>query len=94
MRMSAGRGISTALTESSGGTLRVPIILAPMGGAAGPELAASVASAGGVGLIGSGGEPVSAKEAWQFLVLNTNTRTPTNLTLTSTPNSSTPGRLL
>ena len=33
----------------------MPIVLAPMGGSAGGELAAAVAMAGGIGLVGSGG---------------------------------------
>ena len=31
--------------------IKIPILLAPMGGAAGPELTAAVSSAGGLGLI-------------------------------------------
>ncbi|EGG07472.1 uncharacterized protein MELLADRAFT_85736 [Melampsora larici-populina 98AG31] len=37
---------------------RVPLISAPMAGAAGPELAAAVSSAGGFGFIGTGHEPL------------------------------------
>ncbi len=43
---------STAITERLG--IRHPIILAPMGGVAGGELAAAVTRAGGLGLIGAG----------------------------------------
>ena len=44
--------IKTALTELLG--IEHPIMLAPMGSAAGGELAAAVTQAGGLGLIGSG----------------------------------------
>jgi nitronate monooxygenase len=48
--------MQTRMTELFG--VRHPIMLAPMGGAAGGALAAAVARAGGVGLIGCGyGEP-------------------------------------
>ena len=43
-------GIRTPLTETFG--LQYPIVLAPMGGAAGADLAAAVSNAGGLGLIG------------------------------------------
>ena len=36
-----------------------PVVLAPMGGCAGGRLAAAVAAAGGVGLVGSGGESLA-----------------------------------
>ncbi|WP_251982599.1 nitronate monooxygenase [Streptomyces violaceusniger] len=42
--------LSTELTEFLG--LRHPIVLAPMGGAAGGALAAAVSRAGGLGLLG------------------------------------------
>ena len=42
----------TRLTERLG--LKLPILLAPMGGAAGGRLAAAVSNAGGLGLIGGG----------------------------------------
>ena len=44
--------IETALTHLLG--IEHPILLAPMGSAAGGKLAAAVTSAGGLGLIGSG----------------------------------------
>ncbi|PXX59238.1 nitronate monooxygenase [Nocardia tenerifensis] len=44
--------LRTALTELF--DLRHPIMLAPMGGVAGGELAAAVSNAGGLGMIGSG----------------------------------------
>ena len=44
--------LRTALNELLG--IRVPIVLAPMGGAAGAALAGAVSSAGGLGLIGGG----------------------------------------
>src|ERR687893_724799 len=44
--------IETALTEMLG--IEHPILLAPMGSAAGGRLAAAVTQAGGLGLIGSG----------------------------------------
>src|SRR5204863_1088334 len=44
--------IETALTSLLG--IKHPILLAPMGSAAGGKLAAAVTSAGGLGLIGSG----------------------------------------
>lgn len=49
--------IATALTEMFG--LQHPIILGPMGGVSGGQLAATVSNAGGLGLVGGGyGEPV------------------------------------
>ena len=48
--------IHTPLTESFG--LDYPIVLAPMGGAAGGRLAAAVSNGGGLGLVGGGyGDP-------------------------------------
>ena len=48
--------ITTALTEMFG--LQHPIILGPMGGVSGGELAAAVSNAGGLGLVGAGyGDP-------------------------------------
>ena len=44
--------IETALTRLLG--IRHPILLAPMGSAAGGRLAAAVTNAGGLGLVGSG----------------------------------------
>jgi nitronate monooxygenase len=44
--------IETALTRTLG--ITHPILLAPMGSAAGGKLAARVTNAGGLGLIGSG----------------------------------------
>jgi len=44
--------IETALTRLLG--IAHPILLAPMGSAAGGKLAAAVTSVGGLGLIGSG----------------------------------------
>ena len=44
--------IETALTRTLG--ITHPILLAPMGSAAGGKLAAAVTNAGGLGLIGSG----------------------------------------
>ena len=44
--------IETRLTERLG--IKHPVILAPMAGAAGGQLAAAVSSAGGLGLIGGG----------------------------------------
>ena len=46
--------LSTRFCERLG--VLAPIVLAPMGGCAGGRLAAAVAGAGGVGLVGSGGE--------------------------------------
>jgi nitronate monooxygenase len=46
--------LSTALTRLLG--IRLPLLLAPMGGAAGGRLAAAVSRAGGLGLIGVGYE--------------------------------------
>ncbi len=49
--------ITTPLTSLAG--IRHPVLLAPMGGVAGGRLAAAVAGAGGLGLIGAGyGDPV------------------------------------
>jgi nitronate monooxygenase len=48
--------IATALTEMFG--LQHPIVLGPMGGVSGSQLAAAVSNAGGLGLIGGGyGDP-------------------------------------
>jgi len=48
--------IATALTDMF--DLRFPIVLAPMGGVAGGELAAAVSNAGGLGMVGGGyGDP-------------------------------------
>jgi nitronate monooxygenase len=48
--------IRTALTETFG--LTHPLVLAPMGGVSGGELAAAVSNAGGLGLVGGGyGDP-------------------------------------
>jgi nitronate monooxygenase len=44
--------LRTAFTELIG--VRQPIVLAPMGGSAGGELAAAVSNAGGLGLVGGG----------------------------------------
>ena len=44
--------ICTAMTEMFG--LRYPIVLAPMGGVSGGNLAAAVSNAGGLGLVGGG----------------------------------------
>jgi nitronate monooxygenase len=44
--------IETALTRLLG--IEHPILLAPMGSAAGGRLAAAVTNAGGLGLVGSG----------------------------------------
>ena len=44
--------IETALTRLLG--IEHPILLAPMGSAAGGKLAAAVTNAGGLGLVGSG----------------------------------------
>ena len=44
--------LSTPWSEAMG--LRVPILNAPMGGAAGGRLAAAVVDAGGLGMIGMG----------------------------------------
>ena len=44
--------IETALTRLLG--IEHPILLAPMGSAAGGELAAAVTNAGGLGMVGSG----------------------------------------
>ncbi len=44
--------IETALTEMFG--LRYPVVLAPMGGVSGGQLAAAVANGGGLGLVGGG----------------------------------------
>jgi nitronate monooxygenase len=44
--------IATALTDRFG--LRHPLVLAPMGGVAGGQLAAAVSNAGGLGLVGGG----------------------------------------
>ena len=48
--------IRTVLTETFG--LTYPLVLAPMGGVTGGELAAAVSNAGGLGLVGGGyGDP-------------------------------------
>jgi nitronate monooxygenase len=49
-------GVRTALTDLFG--VEHPIVLAPMGGVAGGELAAAVSDAGGLGLLGAGGGDV------------------------------------
>ena len=49
-------GVRTALTDLIG--IEHPIVLAPMGGVAGGELAAAVSEAGGLGLLGAGGGDV------------------------------------
>jgi nitronate monooxygenase len=46
-------GVRTALTDLLG--IEHPIVLAPMGGVAGGELAGAVSDAGGLGLLGAGG---------------------------------------
>ncbi|MCP9273578.1 NAD(P)H-dependent flavin oxidoreductase [Mycolicibacterium arenosum] len=46
-------GVRTALTDLLG--IEHPIVLAPMGGVAGGELAGAVSEAGGLGLLGAGG---------------------------------------
>ena len=52
-----------------------PIILAPMGGAAGGELAAAVSAAGGVGFIGSGGESLEhLQREWKLALANPHDR--------------------
>jgi nitronate monooxygenase len=51
--------LATALTERLG--LRHPIVQAPMGGVAGPELAAAVSAAGALGMI-SAGSATSAQQ--------------------------------
>ena len=65
--------ITTALTEMFG--LQHPIILGPMGGVSGGQLAAAVSNAGGLGLVGGGyGDP-----AWlrtELSCVKENTRRP------------------
>ena len=50
--------LSTPWSEAMG--LRVPIVNAPMGGAAGGRLAAAVSHAGGLGMIGMGSAATAA----------------------------------
>ncbi|MPY93865.1 MAG: nitronate monooxygenase [Acidimicrobiia bacterium] len=42
----------------------VPVVLAGMGGAAGPELAAAVSNAGGLGVLGAAGCPPAELDEW------------------------------
>jgi len=44
--------------------IEYPIVLAGMGGASGPELAAAVSNAGGLGVLGGAGAPPDALEEW------------------------------
>lgn len=60
--------ITTRLTEMFG--LRYPIVLAPMGGVSGGELAAAVSNAGALGLVGGG----YGDAAWLRLELSRVTR--------------------
>ena len=47
----------------------MPIVLAPMGGSAGGELAAAVAMAGGIGLVGSGGSTLEVlRKEWAVAI--------------------------
>lgn len=55
--------LSSRFTERF--TALSPIVLAPMGGCAGGTLAAAVSAAGGIGLVGSGGETLDfLREEW------------------------------
>ena len=49
--------LQTRLTERLGA--RVPVVLSPMSDCAGGELAAAVSAAGGIGLVGSGGQSLA-----------------------------------
>jgi len=52
-----------------------PIVLAPMGGCAGGELAAAVSLAGGIGLVGSGGETLThLRHEWHIATHRAHTR--------------------
>ena len=59
--------ISTRWSSAMG--LDVPIVNAPMGGAAGGALAAAVSNAGGLGLIGNGSSSSAASLATQLQIL-------------------------
>lgn len=62
--------INTPLTRMFG--LAHPIVLAPMGGAAGGELAAAVSNAGGLGVVGGGyGNPKSLSRQLDLVKANT-----------------------
>lgn len=56
--------ITTRLTEMFG--LQYPIVLAPMGGVSGGDLAAAVSNAGALGMVGGG----YGNEAWLRLELS------------------------
>ena len=59
----AALSVGTRFTDRLGAT--APIVLAPMGGCAGGTLAAAVTAAGGIGLVGSGGETLDfLREEW------------------------------
>jgi nitronate monooxygenase len=61
----ASMQLSTRFTNRYSATS--PIILAPMGGCAGGALAASVSAAGGIGLVGSGGETLDfLRKEWEI----------------------------
>ena len=63
--------LRTRFTQRLGVTS--PVVLAPMGGCAGGELAAAVSSAGGVGLVGSGGESLQyLLDQWAIAVAHPN----------------------
>lgn len=56
---------------------RAPLVLAPMGGCAGGALAAAVSAAGGVGLVGSGGESLAyLREQWAVALAQPGARRP------------------
>lgn len=58
------RGLTTRFTKRFSGAS--PLVLAPMGGCAGGELAAAVSAAGGIGLVGSGGESLEyLRKEWR-----------------------------
>src|SRR5581483_10792993 len=60
--------LATWLTDRLG--LTVPVVCAPMAGVAGGALAAAVSDAGGLGMVGIGGEPVANVQAQFELVAN------------------------
>lgn len=73
-------GLRTALTSLLG--IEHPIVLAPMGGVAGGELAAAVSEAGGLGLLGGGG----GERAWlerEIGILQSRTEKPWGIGLLS-----------
>jgi len=65
-------GLSTRFTKRMSAS---PIVLAPMGGCAGGRLAAAVSLAGGIGLIGSGGESLDyLRKEWGIATSHAHSR--------------------